>query len=405
MITINLESITITFKETGNMTQAYTSYKLEDKIIHNAIRVILENCCDKVMVAAVIMTTTLYVAGCGNIEPINIPTSIATTPTATTTYTPTETATITLTETPTATPLPGTERDAEGIHITFPDGKGVTIPNDQVERRMHIGQGDVLQIWDETNTIILYAYDDKNKVWIEASNVLQGDPSDEEHYIQIKTWDDLIELSRLEKMVLPSFPENTYFPSLNKIFIDYDNPQYKTTEYANTHDVFSGFSVRHPLGIISDHDKLPFRYVNYIHLERGEGRDYSVYIITEQFYNPQDKTFSILHYAFFDDSDKTLANEDPKYKDWGLKAIKTCQESLSNYYYLMPGYFLDQYISDREYKESYVKESGLEVYPNGEVPLIKKLVKEWLTTGKVPEEMETLVMTAASAAYDENKST
>jgi hypothetical protein len=316
--------------------------------------------------------------------------------------TATGTATASKMETPTPTALPGTEREAGETRITFPDGSEVTVPDSEMEKRMHTGQGDILQIWDETNTKILYAYDKENKVWVKASDILQPDWKDPKQFIQIKTWDDLIELTRLEKMVLPPFPEDTYFPPLDKIFIDYGNPKYKTAEYVNTHDIYSGFSVRHPLGIFKDHDKLPFKYVNYIHLDRGEDRDYSVYILTEQFYNPQDGTFSLLHFAFLDESDKIVTE---RYKDWGLRRIQEAQENLlTNFAYLMPKYYLDRYISDRQYRDSFLKNANLAVGADGEIPYIRKLVREWLTTGKIPEELETLTLRVDSAVYDEYKS-
>jgi hypothetical protein len=255
---------------------------------------------------------------------------------------------------------------------------------------MRTGQGDVLQIWDETSTKILYAYDKENKVWVKSADILQSDFMDVEHYIQVNTWAEFANLIRLEKMVLMPIAEDTYFPPLDKIVKDY-----MTDDRSQYNAYGPDFNAGHPFGRIEDGSKTPFRYVNVVLLSKGEGRNSDTYIVTEQVYNP-DGTFSLLHFGY--------TSLDP---DMGFDpdlVIGTLQAELFRYPqgFLLPAYKIDPYVLQGEKYCSidctqlkYLKDNGYEIVAGGKysyLPGIKALTDKWLSTGSVPEELENMIL-------------
>jgi hypothetical protein len=98
---------------------------------------------------------------------------------------------------------------------------GLNIPPEQLADRVKIGQGDVLQIYNEAGTAIDYSYDTENKVWIEAAKVLQPDKYNMESFIVVNSEEELLEEFRLEEMFLLPFSTNTYWPGPDKVNMDY----------------------------------------------------------------------------------------------------------------------------------------------------------------------------------------
>jgi hypothetical protein len=183
----------------------------------------------------------------------------------------------------------GTFNPATGFSIAFSDGSTTNIKAEEVGS-FQAGKDSPFQIYNKTGDKITYAYDAENKVWIDAATVLQSDKTNPDNYIKIQTWDDLEKLARLEKMVLPPFPDNTYWPDPSKIIADYNNTKINNDRQAD-------FNWYHALGRLDDLTKSPFRFVNFSFLPKGEGRPSDVYIITEQVYNPDDGSFSLLHFT------------------------------------------------------------------------------------------------------------
>ena len=309
------------------------------------------------------------------------------TPTPYVTATPTATETPSPTPTPSSTPLPplpgemkalpnGTySYDAAGLHITLAEGQAINVPQDQIKDRIKNGQASHLQIYNEAGTAILYAYDTENRVWVDASKALQPDRDNPENYIIIQTWEDLKELARLEKMVLPPFPPDTYFPPLDKVIIKY---------YTNQGlDPKADFNFDRPFGILEDLSKSPFRFVNFILLEKGEGRKFDTYIVTEQVYNPTDGTFSLLHFGF-----------DEFEPEWGLGTMQIFIEQPGSY--LLPayhGFSMSLSVRPRCYticNELDFFEENNYFDANGDIPKVRTAVEAWLTTGVLSDELEGL---------------
>jgi hypothetical protein len=163
--------------------------------------------------------------------------------------------------------------DAAGFHLAS-DGGQIDITAAEMVKRLKIGQASPLQIYNEQETAILFAYDAENKVWVDAAKVLQPDRNNLDSFIKVETQQEFEEIFRLEELLLPPFPKDTYFPLLNEINRDYQEP------YDNT-----------PFGDLADLSKAPTRLdVNYI-----LWKDLIIY--TEQVYNPADGSFSCLHFA------------------------------------------------------------------------------------------------------------
>lgn len=266
------------------------------------------------------------------------------------------------------TPIPSVLGDATGLHLNL-EGSTVDIPQDQMAERLKAGQASPLQIYNEAGTAIDYAYDTENKVWIDAAKVLQPDKYNMENFIVANSEEELLELFRLEEMVLLPFPPDTCWP--DQIDWDYDQP--------------SDFSIS-PLGKLLDLCKAPTRLpVNHIVLKAGEGREQNLYIITEQIYNPADGSFSRFHFPF------------PEvYKEAVTELTK-----LPGVYFL-PSYMLNFTASGKINYQVLTNlwiEAGLYSGQGNEVTGIKNLVEVWLTTGKVPQELEEILLLSLEFYY------
>jgi len=281
--------------------------------------------------------------------------------------------------------------DANGLHITVVEGQVVDIPQDQIKDRIKNGQASPLQIYNEAGSAILYAYDAENKVWVDAAKVLQPDRSNPdnymENYIKIQTWDDFKELVRKEKMVLPPFPPNTYFPPLDKIFRNYDGPR----------SVFGGldaeFNYDSPFGSLPENMQAPFRFVNFIILEKNESERRSYYdsiIYTEQVYNVDDGSFSLLHFGPLDISNSRIINEvlDDTKEDYGVYSLPVR--------YLADDVFWRPWF---QYSLRYLRENGY-LNPSGEMPRVEQLVNEWLSSGHVPPELESIPLFRKTKCFE-----
>ncbi len=325
-------------------------------------------------------------------------------PTATPTATPTIIPSPTPTETPIVVPLPaelknlppgataeangdgtwkivmgpanqietlGTFNPETGYMITLSDGTSVNVPIAEIGS-FQAGQDTPFQIYNKTGDKITYAYDAENKVWIDAADVLQPDVSNPENYIHISSFDDIKNLARLEKMVLPPFPEDTNFPPLDKVFVDYDTP-------VNQGDPASEFNMWAPLG-----SQPPIRPASYIVLDPNpaEGRDKPSYILTEQVLN-LDGSFSLFHFGAYFDMFKPG------------DGLETLLEGTSNGNYRLPGYRMTSNAINSWDKFgiwNYVDPENRVLDANGYNTIIGPLVEKWLTSGQVPSELENIVL-------------
>ena len=260
------------------------------------------------------------------------------------------------------TPVPDLTVDASGAHFIL-DGVRIDIPASTIKDRIQVGQSGALQIYNEAGTAINYAYDTKNSEWVEASKVIQPDIYHEENFIKVNSEDELQEIFRLEKMFLLPFPSDTYWP---------DKPD---TNYEG-----NGVDGA-PLGHLVDLSKSPTRLgVN--NISWGD-----MVIITEQVYNHADGTFSCLHIGdlveYFE-SDSIQYMNSPKD-------------------YLMPAYRFagdpHTYAIIRKPLFDYLAKKGYYTYFDWDLPKIKNLVKDWLTGGKVPFELENIILYYQTAVY------
>lgn len=220
---------------------------------------------------------------------ILILTANACAPAPTATIAPSETPSPTLTQTPIPTetpepPLPpelqskfdevgvdltkmtNAKLDKDGLHITLESGE-VVITKEQLAKNSYLGQpveyngaNPVLQIRDDANENVLFAYDTNTGEFLDSSKYIQKDNSDPEKYIQVAGWDELKALWAMEKMFLLHFdPNNTYFPESNEIFRDYGNLT------GNTNNEFNPW---YPFGKLPEGMDSPFRYVNFIRMQK-----------------------------------------------------------------------------------------------------------------------------------------
>lgn len=269
-----------------------------------------------------------------------------------------------------------------GLNVDFGEGKVVSVPPDQITARLKVGQEDALQIYNETGDKILAAFDPETKAWVDADRVIwkgktPEDKLNAENYVHVKTWAELKELIRLEKHFLPPFPENTYFPPLDKIIVDY-------YDYDNYGDESAEFNVYRPFGYLPTGATAPFRFINFIVLEKNpdEGRMLNGFLHDEQIYNPADGSFSVLHFGPIDGTDEP-------------RSIKFNYEITKGDLINIPLYsFFDKsdlnsplfvtilkYLRENNYMDA-----------SGNMPRIKELVRVWLTTGHVPPELENIFL-------------
>jgi hypothetical protein len=156
-------------------------------------------------------------------------------------------------------------------------------------------------------------------------------------------------------------------------------------------DTAEDFDYFYPFGKVTDMAQSPFRFVNFILLEKSEGRRFDTWILTEQVYNPADGTFSLLHFGF----DKY--GELPGFLDIGLSALFYSMDPphiVLPEYAIFSGMVFPGYAScDGLYcnQLDFFIEHNYWDAETGYLPEIHRLVKVWLTSGKVPDELERLV--------------
>ena len=321
---------------------------------------------------------------------------------------PTLSPSVTVTETPTRIPtreptvtLNPFPQDVQAWMAAHPDfhwqnPPGVTLTRDQLKSRIRIGQGDVLQMYDSDVTWIDFAWDTEQNNWLKASDILQPDRNFEmetmlvnpEHYIRVQTRAQLEAIFSREKLVLPPFSSDTYFPPLDKVITDYQTR-------SSTNNDAADFCFRRPFGTMKLEDvytKKPIRPVNFIILEAGEGRTVNTYIVTTQVYNPADGTFSLLHYGtdefdtHLDILQRVSADSDgwrlllPVYKNLirMMPGAGPCGTQCNQIAWLIEHQYIDA---------------------NGNLPEIRRLVDVWLATGKVPAELEGLILISWGGWY------
>jgi len=247
--------------------------------------------------------------------------------------------------------------DASGLHIKVAQGQVVDIPQDQITERLKSGFYSPVQIYDETGSSILAAYDPENKAWVARESVIQSDMNDTEHFIRADSEAALQEIFRKEKMFLLPFPEDTYWPDAQTLVVDYGKPVF----------------VAHPLGELKDYEtRAPLRNgVNFMLWNNNV-------VYSEQVYNPSDKTFSCFHFFtsiyVFENYYKNFIDADHR------------NYSLPLYYMKVPS----QYTSQEKDQINYYLQKGFYTPGGNTFPEIKKLVHDWLTAGKVPEELEKI---------------
>jgi hypothetical protein len=367
-----------------------------------------------------LLTSTAFSASLASCSfSLKVSSSSSPTPTLTNTPEPSETPTPTLTATPTKIPMPeslntvpdgysavrnpdgswgygvGTEAivsipnltvDGAGAHFRL-EGTAIDIPAAEIQDRIQVGQEGALQIYDYDMYGfygIEFAWLADQNVWIKAADIRQSHRECIPNYITVQTREQLAALFDLEKLVMSPFPADTYFPPLDKVIIDY---QHAHGNYDTTKD----FSFYTPFGKVTDMAQSPFRFVNFILLEEGEGRKSDTWILTEQVYNPADGTFSLLHFGF----DKY--GELPGFLDTGLSTLFFYMDPP---HILLPAYAAYETIPFPEYASCNVIECNqMEFFiennyfnaATGRLPEIQRLVEVWLTTGKIPNELESLV--------------
>ncbi|MBU1259984.1 MAG: hypothetical protein KKB29_03530 [Nanoarchaeota archaeon] len=260
--------------------------------------------------------------------------------------------------------------DATGLHITVVEGQVIDIPQDQMTKRLKAGQASPFQIYNESETAILFAFDAENKVWVDAAKVLQPDKSNLDSFIKVETQQEFEEIFRLEKLLLPPFPKDTYFPPLEEINRDYQEPYDYT-----------------PFGVLADLSKAPTRLgVNYLLWE-------DLIIYTEQVYNPADGSFSCLHFAL------------PR-EEYSVLIDPIFMEKISLFlpkYSFSAGDSLEGYYNHNKTQFEYWIKNGYYTYNSRYFPKIKNLTDQWLTEGKVPEELEKIILMPEIVVYGESK--
>lgn len=303
---------------------------------------------------------------------------------------PTETATPT--ETPTPSPesllpvevkekfeqagidladMENTKYDKDGLHITLPGGEVIVLTNTDLEKGMYNGQDNVLQYRDEANQNVIYAFDPENKTFLEASKYIQKDSKNIEGYIIVENWDELKSIWAKEKMFLIPFdPEKTYFPPSDKIKRDYDN--WENPEWS------SEYNYSMPFGVVPEGMESPFRSANYVIMREftDSGKPILTYNISQQVFNPDDDSFSVLHFvrgnynALFKDIQEALASN-----TFMLPYLKLNAERLTH-----PA--LNTLVN-------YLKLNGL-IENNGNMPIVQNLVSEWFDNRHVPIKLESI---------------
>jgi hypothetical protein len=266
--------------------------------------------------------------------------------------------------------------DQNGLHIVLASGE-VVIPNDQLGRLVYNGQDGVLQIRDKANQNVVYAYDPESQTFLEASKYIQKDNSDPEKYIQVKNMAELQAVWAKEDLFLIPFDaEKTYFPPLDKIWRGYDDRTNQTNEGL--------YNFYYPFGRLPAGMDSPFKQANYIRMARDPSVIGSTtqFIVTEQVFNEDDKSFSKLHFMRNGDY-KTAVND---IQDW-TKSNK----------FLLPRYLVNDaaltspanVITMRYYRENGMIDSI------GRIAKVEALMTKFFETGHMPEEIENipLIMT------------
>jgi len=276
--------------------------------------------------------------------------------------------------------------DAAGVHITVAPGQVVDISTKEINDTLVMGVFNNVQILNADKTLSAWAYDKDNKVWIDSRTVIQSDSSNPENYIHLQSWDDLQELTRKEKLVLTAFPPDTYFPPLDKIILDYENNKGPNANWD------APFNFWFPFGVLDDLSKAPFKIVNFSFLPKGEGMPTDVYMITEQVYNQDDGSFSLLHF--------TVDWGDANYFAEGLKNTWAVKGG-----YLLPFYsgFNPEYVLSRNYRSrlNFYRDNGY-LESDGSTPKIKALIIKWLTTDHVPAELENIPLSPFPKSFLKN---
>jgi hypothetical protein len=281
--------------------------------------------------------------------------------------------------------------DTTGAHFRL-EGTSIDIAPADISTRIQVGQEGALQIYNYTGSAIEFAWDAAQNEWINAADVIQSNRKNTSAYITVQTRDQIAALFALEPLLLPPFPKDTYFPPLDKLSIDY-------WIYDMARDYYSPleFDYYYPFGKATDPSKLPFRFVNFILLAQGEGRKSDTYIVTEQVFNPADGTFSLLHFGI----DKHEKSGNP---DQGLSDLLSETDP--------PHIFIPQFMFNDITILKYpscngdwcntmdwlVKNNYWDV-KTGWLPEIKQMVQAWITTGKVPDELEELVLKARPTSF------
>jgi hypothetical protein len=265
--------------------------------------------------------------------------------------------------------------DQSGLHIVLASGE-VVIPNEQLAKVVFNGQDGVLQIRDEANQNVVYAFDPESQTFLEASKYIQKDNSDPEKYIQVNNMTELQAVWAKENLFLIPFdPEKTYFPPLDKIWRGYDDRTNQTNE--------GEYNFYYPFGKLMEGMDSPFKPVNYIRMARDPSVIGSTvqYSITEQVFNYDDKSFSTLH----------------SMKSEFEKIVEQIKEWTSSGKFLLPRYLVNDdaltspanIITIRYYRENRMIDS------NGLIPKIKGYMTQYFETGHMPKEIENipLIMT------------
>jgi len=220
--------------------------------------------------------------------------------------------------------------------------------------------------------------------WVRADQIIETDPSKPESIVRVSTEEDLDHIFDLEAMVVGEFPEGTWFPDLEKVVVDYSY-----AEPGAEYDPDPTLSRTYPLGSRTDLTNLPLTPCNLIILEANseEGRSKDTVILSEKVFNPNGKPPAVLHFG---------SNTGYNYPTFESVLADTALDMDQSWgLILLPEYLLDGKVflnSGFSGDNNLIFLSRKGYWKNGDLVGIDILVKEWLTSGNVPDELTRLLL-------------
>jgi hypothetical protein len=281
--------------------------------------------------------------------------------------------------------VPVVSMDSTGVRIQTGIGE-IFVPISGTVMRIEFREGsyvviDATKIAAAYNPTLKEAKWGAEQRWVARSEAIV--PKTAYHgqdFIVINKVSEFEELVTLEKAFLDPLPPDTYWPNQEDVCWYGDKDCYN------------------PLGLLDDLSKSPVKFpVNHMIWmpNEEEGRPVPWIMITSQVFNPADKTTSLLHYANAGWEMRDYYNSRLDREMWvhsiqrgirGLYIVPSWGLKLDGESFYLLG--LSQYWKER----GFVKDDKL----TG----IKEMVLKWLFDGKMPIEMEYLVLDYYPARWD-----